>query len=150
MRHNIRSNNKTMFELKNFTSHSGLKLDWKIDCDALRLKDWEALANIISKQFKFKTVVGVPTGGLLLQSYLRKYQDKTSDITLIVDDVCTTGHSLEQEKAKHSGKVQGVVIFNRGNCPKWVVPLFDLNKRFKHGINWGGNDEYLDACSSSN
>lgn len=126
-RYQIRGNNKPLFE------HRGITSQWKIDCDAFRLVDWETLARIIHEAgFKFKYVVGVPNGGLLLQKLLSKYKDKNSDKVLIVDDVCTTGLSMENAAAPYVGhyRIEGIVVFNRGKCPSWVTPIFDLNERF--------------------
>ena len=101
--------------------------NFKIDCDALTSDDIEAIAFLISKRFRFSHVVGVPTGGDRLASALIKYRDFNSDQCLLVDDVLTTGKSMEKAKTLVDGlNVQGVVIFARAKCPVWVTPLFQL------------------------
>jgi orotate phosphoribosyltransferase len=46
---------------------------------------------------------------------------------LIVDDVLTTGKSMEEMRKKHSNVLTiGVVLFARGKCPKWVEPIFNM------------------------
>ena len=46
---------------------------------------------------------------------------------LIVDDVLTTGGSMVDHRAALGGsRCKGVVIFARGECPSWVVPLFQM------------------------
>ena len=43
----------TLFQCKKFTSHSGLKLDFKIDCDYLSDDDIECIAKLIARRTKF-------------------------------------------------------------------------------------------------
>ena len=42
---------------------------------------------------------------------------------LIVDDVFTTGASME---ALHTPGDIGAVVFARGLCPSWITPLFQM------------------------
>ena len=119
-----------MFEWKEFTSHSGKSLRWKIDCDDLTDEDIECIARIIHNQLKlrFCKVYGIPSGGMRLAAALQKYCSKSSSRTLIVDDVLTTGNSMinaRQELIKRGEKpVEGVVIFSRGPCPPWIISIF--------------------------
>ena len=53
-----------LFQKGDFQLHSGGKSEFKIDCDALSEHDWETLAYMTAKEFRFKRVVGVPEGGL--------------------------------------------------------------------------------------
>ena len=126
---------KNLFNHREFESHSGRKLKWKIECDALNEEDLESLAKLISSKFKFRNVVGIPTGGIRLAKKLKEYEDKTSNSLLIVDDVLTTGKSMKEEKKKFKGKfyvIIGVVIFSRTTkYPRWIHPIFVLNKKFK-------------------
>lgn len=115
-----------LFENKGFVSHSGISLPFKINCDALLDEDIETLADIISKKFKFSKVYGVPRGGIRLANALEKYLSPEGPI-LIVDDVLTTGKSMEIFKEEIGGNgAIGVVIFARGECPKWIKPIFVL------------------------
>ena len=114
----------TLFENGEFKSHSGLTLSFKINCDALSDKDIEILADIIRKKFKFSKVFGVPRGGVRLANALKKYLSEEGPV-LVVDDVLTTGKSMEEAKTKFPREdVLGVVIFARSLCPVWVRPMF--------------------------
>jgi orotate phosphoribosyltransferase len=122
----------TMFKWEKFTSHSGKSLQWKIDCDDLSDDDIECIANIIHNQLnlRFCKVYGIPSGGVRLAAALQKYCSQTSSWTLIVDDVLTTGNSMinaRQELIKRGERpVEGVVIFSRGPCPPWIIPIFTV------------------------
>lgn len=123
-----------LFERKNFTSHAGLNLDWKIECDRLSDEDLETLAFLISKKFDFTDVYGVPRGGIRFAEALKKYVSEKSETILIVDDVMTTGTSMEEaRKLFPSGlKVQGIVIFNRRKQKyitrsNWIFSIFKSN-----------------------
>lgn len=130
----------SLFEKKTFTSHSGLPLTWKMECDALTEEDWSCLAFLISEQFKFYKVIGIPRGGLALARHLEKYTDPQADYLLLVDDVLTTGGSMtdmllhNQEVKDAKEKVIGVVVFDRRDDtmlrqkgigpPNWVFSMF--------------------------
>lgn len=124
----------SLFQIGDFVLSSGDKSSFKIDCDALTQADLRALALMISKLVgSFSSVEGVPGGGLLLAEALRLHQ--AADLNnphLIVDDVLTTGSSLERAKVfrfgfgRHEGKVIGAVVFARGRCPWWVKSLFQM------------------------
>ncbi len=120
-----------LFEKKKWIMHSGATSDFKIECDALTSSDWDTIAYLISKHFSFSEVVGVPRGGLALQHSLKKYKKSLGSL-LIVDDVLTTGTSMEETKYSYSEQyndyIIGVVVFARGECPNWVTPIFSMNK----------------------
>ena len=119
----------TLFKLGTFTLHSGDRSNWKIDCDALVDNDYRALAFMIKERFQFGAVFGIPENGTILAHHLARYV--TEGPTLIVDDVLTTGTSMEHMKKNihimQGEDVIGVVIFSRGKCPDWVVPLFQYS-----------------------
>ena len=110
----------TLFKQGKFTSHSGLVLDWKIDCDALSDEDIETIAYVASRMVgTFSGVFGIPTGGERLAKALDKYSNPRAPAQcLIVDDVLTTGKSME-EAAKKLPPSKGFVIFARTNPPEW-------------------------------
>lgn len=116
-----------LFKNEPFLSHAGNPLLWKIECDALDDEDIETLASIIARHFKFSEVIGIPRGGIRLANALLKYRSGASGI-LIVDDVFTTGKSMEEARRNH-GKddkdIIGIVIFARGevSCPPWIKPI---------------------------
>lgn len=117
---------KALFVKKEFKMHSGGTAEYKIECDALTDEDLETLAFIISRKGAFSDVYGVPRGGVRLQKALEKYKQKDG-VKLIVDDVLTTGASMEEAKQKKGwSDAVGIVIFARGSCPDWVKPLFHM------------------------
>jgi len=117
----------TLFERKTFTMHAGAKSDFKIECDALTDEDLETLALLVSKKYNFCLVLGVPTGGKAFAEQLIKYKNPKSSTVLVVDDVLTTGASMEEYRYDTEGKENvGVVIFARGECPNWVTPIFKM------------------------
>ncbi len=110
-----------------FRSHAERELSWKINCDALSDEDLETIAEVIAKKFNFSRVVGIPTGGERLAAALQKYcLEQKSYPILLVDDVLTTGGSMETERKKYSQEVIGFVIFARGPCPNWIHVLCQL------------------------
>ena len=125
-----------LFQFGDFTLNSGAKSSWKIECDALTDEDIAGLAEMISLAVGgFSDVIGVPRGGLKLAKALQKYK-KSYYPTLIVDDVLTTGGSMERMKKSLGNFVFiGAVIFARGKCPAWITPLFQMPDciRYEHG-----------------
>ncbi len=109
-----------------FIAHAGSRLPFKIECDALTDEDIETLAKIIGGTHLFGKVHGVPQGGMRLAAALQKHCLNYGQ-TLIVDDVLTTGTSMEEARRQIGGPSQGVVIFARGNCPSWIKPIFQLS-----------------------
>ena len=127
---------RNLFEVGNFTLHSGGTSWFKIDCDNLLFDDIRFLAHYIVKEMKlvFDHAYGIPDGGIRLAEELNRYVPEEVAINatkiLIVDDVLTTGKSMEDTKKEieEAGEkvVGGVVIFARGKCPSWVVPVFQM------------------------
>lgn len=122
-----------LFERGKFTSNAGLTLDFKIDCDALSDEDIETLAEVIGKGMGFSKAISVPRGGDRLTAALEKYEDISYDTILIVDDVLTTGGSMERVKKQvmhdfsdEYDEIVGIVIFARGECPDWIETVFQL------------------------
>ena len=117
-----------LFNLGDFKSHSGATLPWKVDCDALEVRDWRCIAAVLAKQvMPFGSVEGVPRGGLLLAMAMKQYV--TQGGLLIVDDVLTTGGSMEAHRAGR--KAQGAVFLARSSCPSWVDALL-----YTKGAEW--------------
>ena len=113
-----------------FISHSGKELEFKIEADALSDRTIETIAKIIKRKKLFSEVYGIPTGGERLAKALEKYAHPEGGL-LIVDDVLTTGDSME--KAKHKfGRLNtaGAVIIARGPCPDWIEPVLSLNSYY--------------------
>ena len=120
-----------MFDWGKFTSHSGLQLDYKINCDDLTDNDLDCLAEIVASKIIFDKVYGIPRGGQRFAAALQPFARKNTGTTLIVDDVLTTGSSILTEMAKHKydhNTVLGVVIFSRTNKTfNNIIPIFNLN-----------------------
>lgn len=126
-----------LFQRGLFTANSGKTLSWKIECDFLTESDLRCLAmELVVKRFKFKQVVSIPTGGDRLAKILQEFIDPESGVTLIVDDVLTTGNSMNKMYAKLTQEesmaaVYGIVIFNRTRyTPIWIRPLLTLGPDF--------------------
>ena len=126
-----------LFETKTFTMHAGDTGHWKIECDALTKDDIDTLALMISEKFSFYAVYGIPSGAVRIQEALEKYIDLASDTLLIVDDVLTTGESMEEAKTVlnrsanfgRPTKTVGVVLFARTKPAEWIHPIFQLWSR---------------------
>lgn len=115
----------SLFRSGEFRLRSGEVSAFKIDCDALDDDDIETLARMIAERCRYSTVEGVPTGGLRLAEALRPYATPGPWPLLIVDDVCTTGASLEKQRAGRPAV--GFVVFARGLLPEWCSALFVLS-----------------------
>lgn len=122
----------SLFECGTFVSHSGIRLPFEIDCDALTSEDIECIAEIIASKIDFGVVEGISRGGDRLAMALEQYTDWAAPFNvLIVDDVLTTGKSMEKRKAGqppqvHPDDVIGYVIFARGTLPSWVSSVFRM------------------------
>lgn len=123
------SERNTLFIQKDWVTHSGGTAHYKIECDALTDEDIETLAFIVSQKGAFTHVRGVPHGGTRLAKALEKYRVRRGDgVKLIVDDVLTTGRSMEDAKRETGwSDAVGVVIFARGQCAEWIRPMFQMN-----------------------
>ena len=111
---------------------SGVESAWKIECDALTDDDWRTVADIIrSRLGPYAAVEGVPSGGLRLAAELRRFTTMSGPL-LIVDDVLTTGGSLERQRAGR--EAIGAVVFARGLPPPWVTPLFQVAVSAAHPL----------------
>jgi orotate phosphoribosyltransferase len=118
-----------IFQKQEVKLNSGEISDFKIECDALTYADIECIAYLISKRVKFKKAIGVPTGGIRIAEAVNIYSEPNSEELpiLIVDDVLTSGGSMERFKSELGAtNVIGVVIFARQKCSDWITPLFSL------------------------
>lgn len=124
----------SLFQIGNFTLHSGSKSNWKFDCDALTDEDWRAIALMIRERVPyFSKVIGIPRGGTKLANLLKPFENPTVDRLLIVDDVFTTGTSLEKARSEFQTETQqtiGVVVFARNQTPSWVLAIWTLGKNW--------------------
>lgn len=113
----------SLFQQGDFNLHSGVKSWLKIDCDALTDEDIETIARLLTFRLSnFGAVEGVPTGGLRLAAAMEPYTSEGP--LLIVDDVLTSGGSMETHRAGRD--TIGAVIFARREPPAWITPLFQM------------------------
>ncbi len=118
-----------LFESGQFKLHSGRFSDWHVNCDSITSEGWETIARVYSNRLgRFSSVEGVPTGGLpLAQAFSRHATYRPSeDPILIVDDVLSTGASMEEQRAGRANCI-GFVAFARGNPPAWVDAMWYLD-----------------------
>ena len=122
-----------LFQSVNFKSHSGLNLTWKIEMDALSEQDWFTIKKMIMEITPpFREAVGIPRGGVKLGDLLNEHATgKEGDPICIVDDVLTTGGSMEYfltqyKRNRRPFTAIGWVVFARTQCPPWVKALFQM------------------------
>lgn len=125
----------TLFISGNFTLHSGKSSNFKIDCDGLDHIDYKALADIVVPKlpYNFSTVYGIPKGGVRFALALSKYCRPCNNL-LIVDDVLTTGGSMEEAKKLHQydghhtkyDHIFGLVVFARNQPADWIFSIFQM------------------------
>ena len=86
-----------LFQDGDFTSHAGLPLKWKLECDAITDDEWRCLAKMVMdyQTRPFYKAVGIPRGGLKFAEAMNEYaSDNDTDQIMICDDVFTTGTSM--------------------------------------------------------
>lgn len=136
----------SLLQWGDFTLHSGDKSWWRIDCDAFTDSEIELLAKLIAEKVgEFNEITFpishpgscVPKLAKALDRY-KEYKESKVLIQLVVDDVLTTGNSIQLYKdyEKHNGVIcKGAVIFARGECPEWVTSIFQLSSSSKTSTN---------------
>lgn len=122
----------SLFQNIDFTSHSGVPLTWKIECDALTPDDWAWAAARVAERVSFHSIVGIPTGGWRFGDALEQYKRDDGHYFLLADDVLTTGRSFREWHeilATNAHPIRpnflGVVLFARIPPPEpWIKALF--------------------------
>ena len=124
---------QNVFQAFDFTLPNGEPSIFKIECDHLTDEDIECFAKIVAHA-SFKSVEGIPRGGLRFAKALEKYIDPESEVHLVVDDVLASGKSMTDamQAAYDRGEevVRGVVIFSRARREVQinnVVPIFAMH-----------------------
>lgn len=121
-----------LFQRGDFTLASGQKATWKIECDALTPSDWAGLAAMAVERIAlpFACVLGVPRGGLPFAEALTPYIDRDAGTTLVVDDIWTTGGSMERfiNAGRIWRPVVRVVAFARNPVPPGVIAVFQMGR----------------------
>ena len=122
-----------LFQSVDFKSHSGLDLSWKIEMDALSDPEWFTIKKMIMEYSPpFREAIGIPEGGIKLGGLLNEHATgNEEDPVCIVDDVLTTGESMEYfltqyKRNRRPFMAIGWVVFARSPCPQWVKPLFQM------------------------
>ena len=120
-----------LFVEETFVGHSGGTLHWKIEMDTLTDVEWKCIAKMIMEYETrpFQAAIGIPRGGLTLSMYLNDYSTQNpKDPYLIVDDVLTTGGSMEEFKKEHfiNRRTIGWVVFSRTKPAGWIRSLFQM------------------------
>jgi len=121
-----------LFQSVDFKSHAGIDLSWKIEMDAITPPEWFTLSQMILELSEpFREAIGIPRGGMELGTRLNQYgTGNLKDPILIVDDVLTTGGSMEEFRRKRAfrnpTKYIGWVVFARGYPPSWCKALFQM------------------------
>jgi hypothetical protein len=120
----------SIFQLFNFTLPNGDSTFYKIECDNLTDEDIECFAKMVG-HVSFKSVEGIPRGGVPFAKALLKYTDPESEVHLVVDDVLASGKSITDamQAAFDGGEevVRGIVIFSRGPKLNNCVPIFQMH-----------------------
>ena len=137
-----------MFRSGQFIGTSGRTLFGKIECDDLTKEDYNfiieqtirIIQNYRPNYVDFQEALPVPSGGNIFAEKLNNLSPKfrwknDSNLILIVDDVYTTGKSINKiyndsliKYPKEKYEYLGIVIFNRSNnIPSWIQPIFSLN-----------------------
>jgi orotate phosphoribosyltransferase len=121
----------SLLQLASVTLSSGRDSFFKIECDALTEEDWCCAAAMIAGIIApFSEVVGVPRGGRRFADALWRHAvGLENPRLLIVDDVWTTGDSMERfREEQRRPDAMGAVLFARGPVADWVWPLFTLTE----------------------
>ncbi len=118
----------TLFSEGEFEARSGV-LPWKVECEALTNAEWGWAAARVAERFWIRAVHGVPTGGMKFANALKAHQDMHGECVLIVDDVLTTGASMEAARRAHTrGMIGlprvGIVMFARVKPAAWITPIW--------------------------
>jgi len=121
----------SLFQSGNFTLHSGNRSIFKIDCDFIPDSGLVALAPLGHKIIgPFSSVIGVPAttpggidNGARFAKAMLPYVSGSGPI-LIVDDVLSTGRSMNEMREKLGVNTVGLVIFAREKPPEWIKAIF--------------------------
>ena len=126
----------SLFQWGDFTLHSGDKSWWRIDCDVLSDSEIELLAKLIHEKVGgFHSVIApeshpgsaAPKLAEALKKYSVDWGGQSKWVILAVDDVLSTGASLEELRVDDPIlEYKGAVIFARGKCADWITPLFQM------------------------
>lgn len=124
-----------LFQFGEFQLASGKKSNFKLECDAIAPEEWHSLGRIaLSILPAFDYVIGVPRGGIAWANIMKHYVQPSTNRILFVDDVWTTGGSMQAEIGRYALEGRpwhGLVLFARGPVPDNVTALFTLNTKLQ-------------------
>ncbi len=116
----------SLFQRTEYRMASGGVSQYRIDCDALAEADLDTLAWLVASKGAFRAVATASQRGQRFAAALERYRSDAG-VRLIVDDVLTTGGSMEAARERTGWHdAVGIVLFARGPCPAWVLPLFSM------------------------
>ena len=128
-----------LFKSGSFTSHSGVDLPYKIECDALSVGDIKCIVGIAATVLPdIREVYGIPTGGYRLSDAFQQHLKPVGKV-LIIDDVLTTGNSFDMARANimdagiAESDIIGFVVFARGAPSSWIRYMF---MEYRKGIEF--------------
>lgn len=117
-----------LFQTGQVRLHAGGYSNFKIDCDALTDEDIRSISLQLTRRLpKYSAVEGIPRGGLRLAEAMGNFVTPGNYPLLIVDDVFTTGASMEEHRGFRVNVI-GAVIFARSEPPAWITPLFRMEE----------------------
>jgi len=111
-----------------YKMRGGITSRFKVECDALTREDCKTVAQVVAPIIEpFDRVEPVrstgPVAAWLADAFM-EFAVRSWGSLLIVDDVLTTGGSMEEQRAGRDAI--GAVIFARGPVLPWVTPMFTL------------------------
>lgn len=126
-----------LFQWGDFILNSGLGTWWRIDCDAFTDSEIQLFAKLIAEKVGDFTSVSCPRshpGSMppklveALKPYAKASSQLKKTIMLVVDDVATTGNSINALMNKHRpyyDEVIGACVFTRNfEAAKNIYALF--------------------------
>lgn len=126
-----------LFQVGQFQFSSGVRSPFKFECDEMTDDEIAALAFLGSHQIcHFADVVPVPKGksgseidnAKRFAKALDRYAKPGYGITLLVDDVLTTGASMEAARAKCGSAITvGLVMFAYKRPASWITPVLQAS-----------------------
>jgi hypothetical protein len=122
--------NQNWIQIGEFPLHSGGTNILKFELDKFTQSDWEAIALLAARRYRFREVYGIPTGGCRLSDAMRKYAThNVNDPVAIVDDVWTTGGSMRAAKETYGDEdVMGIVAIARSPVDSWVDTFLNMTE----------------------
>jgi hypothetical protein len=127
----------SLIQRRDYEMQSGGVAAYHIDCSALTGQSLDTLAWLVASNGDFCAVEAASPRGQRFAGALERYRSEAG-VRLIVDDVLTSGSSMEAARARLGWHdAVGVVLFARVPCPALILPLFTMqwiNTRDRSGF----------------